>query len=81
MDGSHAGALVRLAQGTTAGTHAANLEQRRSKWSALVLSTGSDCWQSMRTVPGKPVLFWTDEPGEQPMLTVGELLVRGVVAV
>ena len=61
---------MRAAHGTAAGTHAANLEQQRSKWSALVLSTGSDCWQSMSTVPGKPVLFWTDEPGEQPMLTV-----------
>ena len=34
-----------------------------------MLSTGSDCWQFMRTVPGKAVLFWTDELGEQPMLT------------
>ena len=69
-DGSDAGVLVRAAHGTIPGTHAADLEQRRSKWIALVLSTGSDCWQSMRTVPGKAVLFWTDELGEQPMLTI-----------
>ena len=61
---------MRAAHGTIPGTHAADLEQRRSKWIALVLSTGSDCWQSMRTVPGKAVLFWTDELGEQPMLTI-----------
>ena len=70
LDGSDAGALVRAADGTAAGTHAANLEQQRSKWSALVLSTGSDCWQSMRTVPGKAVLFWTEVLDEQPMLTI-----------
>ena len=48
-DGSDGGALVRLDHGTFPGTHAANLEHRRSKWTALVLATGSDCRQSMRT--------------------------------
>jgi hypothetical protein len=31
---------------------------------------GSACSQSMRTVPGKAVLFWTEVLDEQPMLTI-----------
>ena len=57
LDGSDANALVRLAHGTTPGTHTANPEQWWSEWNTLVLSTGLDCQQSMRTVPGKAVLF------------------------
>lgn len=57
LDGSDAGALVRLAQGTTPGTHVGNPDQWWPEWSTLVLSTGLDCQQSMRTVPGKAVLF------------------------
>ena len=57
-DGSDAGALVRLAQGTTPGTHVGKtLTSGGAEWSTLVLSTGLDCQQSMRTVPGKAVLF------------------------
>jgi hypothetical protein len=74
LDGSDAGALVRLAQGTNPAR-----DPRRSslvgnpipnqsrvaapewslagRWSTLVLSTGLGCQQSMRTVPGKAVLF------------------------
>jgi hypothetical protein len=57
LGGSDAGALVRLAQGTTPGTHAGNPDQWWSERSTLVLSTGLDCQQSMTTVPGKAVLF------------------------
>ena len=56
LDGSDAGALVRLAQGTTPGTHVGNPDQWWPEWSSLVLSTGLDCQQSMRTVLGKAVL-------------------------
>ena len=37
-DGSDGSALVRLDHGTLPGTHAANVEHRRSKWTALVLA-------------------------------------------
>ena len=69
MDGSDAGAWVRRAHGTAAGTRAANPDQRQPKWSALELSTGSDCWQSCTAVPGKAVSSWTGELGKQPILT------------
>ena len=68
-DGSDAGAWVRRAHGTAAGTCAANPDQRQPKWSVLELSTGSDCWQSCTAVPGKAVSSWTGELGEQLILT------------
>ena len=68
-DGSDAGAWVRRAHGTAAGTRAANPDQRQPKSSAPGLSTGSDCWQSCTAVPGKAVSSWTGELGKQPILT------------
>eukprot|EP00966_Prymnesium_polylepis_P214677 4971019-Prymnesium_polylepis.1 len=55
LDGSDAGALVRAAQwvplqGPTLPTSSSSAPNGVR----YVLSTGSDCWQSMRTVPGKP---------------------------
>ena len=68
-DGSDAGAWVRRAHATAAGTRAASPDQRQLKSSAPELSTGSGCWQSCTTVPGKAVSSWTGELGEQPILT------------
>ena len=49
---------IRLAQGTTPGTNVGKtLTSGGAEWSTLVLSTGLNCQQSMRTVPGKAVLF------------------------